>query len=101
MIKKWFKKKFRDWSKEAWDAGMEKSQSLGIGIPNSVYETRQLNSDAVLQFTVYNAVGGKVVEFRYHDRNSDRSHNQMYVIGKDEDFGEKIAKIATLEVLKQ
>ncbi len=98
---KWLKKKFRDWSKEAWESGLEKSQSLGSVVSNSVYETRQLNSDAVLNFTVYNAVGGKVVEFRYHDRNSDRSHNQMYVISKDEDFGEKIAKIATLEVLKQ
>lgn len=98
---KWLKKKFRDWSREAWESDMEPSQSLGKVVSTSVYETRQLNSEAVLNFTVYNAVGGKVVEFRYHDRNSDRSHNQMYVIGKDEDFGEKIAKIATLEVIKQ
>ena len=101
MIKKWIKKKLRQWSRESWEIEMDRADGLGKVVSNSSYETRQLNSDAILNFTVYNAVGGKVVEFRYHDRNSDRSLNQIYVIGKEEDFGEKIAKIATLEVLKQ
>jgi hypothetical protein len=101
MIKKWFKKKFREWSKESWEYGTDRAELGKVVSASSLYETRQLNSDAVLNFTVYNAVGGKVVEFRYHDRKSDHNLSQMYVIGRDEDFGEKIAKIATLEVLKQ
>ena len=96
---KWFKKKFKQWSIEAWQSAQEKEVvvSEGIGIVGS----NSLRSDPVLNFTIYNAVGGKIVEFRYHDRKSDRSHTQMYIIGKDDDFGEKIAKIATLEALKQ
>lgn len=99
MITKWFKKKFRDWCIEAWHSEKETSrpdQITSIGI-----EPRSIHSDPILNFTIYNAVGGKIVEFRYHDRKNDRSSTQMYIIGKDDDFGERIAKIATLEVIKQ
>jgi hypothetical protein len=70
---------------------------MGTAIGMSNYN---LNSQATLQFTVYNAIGGKVIEFRRYDNKNDRSDFSMYVVGKDEDFGEKIAKIATLETLK-
>ena len=49
---------------------------------------------------MYSAVGCKIVEFSRYDRKNDRSDHQIYIIGKDEDFGEKIAKISTLEVLR-
>jgi hypothetical protein len=45
-------------------------------------------------------VGGKIVEFSRYDPKSDRTDRQIYIIGKDEDFGEKISKISTLEVLR-
>lgn len=57
-------------------------------------------SQPTLNFSVYNAVGGKVVEFRSYDRKTDQSNSQIYVISKDEDFGKSLAKIATLEMLK-
>jgi hypothetical protein len=40
------------------------------------------------------------VEFSRYDRQKDRSYHDIYIIGKDEDFGAKIAKIAMLESLK-
>lgn len=98
---KWFKKKFKQWSIEAWNSEREdKIVSNGIGVVESI-QPRSIHSDPILNFTIYNAIGGKIVEFRYHDRKSDRTQTQMYIIGKDDDFGERIAKIATLEVLKQ
>ncbi len=100
MIAKWFKKKFREWCKEAWYAEQKEERSDIIKVGQTI-EARSIHSDPILNFTIYNAVGGKIVEFRYHDRKADRSSTQMYIIGKDDDFGEKIAKIATLEVLKQ
>jgi len=62
--------------------------------------TRDVNSDPTLQFKIYSAIGGKVVEFSRYDRKSDRHNHDIYIIGKDEDFGAKIAKIAMLESLK-
>ena len=99
MIIKWFKKKFKQWSIEAWNSAQEKEVVISSGI--GLVEGNSLRSEPVLTFTIYNAIGGKLVEFRYHDRKNDRVSTQMYIIGKDEDFGEKIAKIATLETLKQ
>jgi hypothetical protein len=61
---------------------------------------RDVNSDPTLQFKVYNAIGGKVVEFSRYDRHKDRHFHDIYIIGKDEDFGERIARIAMLENLK-
>ena len=99
MIIKWFKKKFKQWSIEAWNSAQEKEVVVSSGI--GLVEGNSLRSEPVLTFTIYNAIGGKLVEFRYHDRKNDRVSTQMYIIGKDEDFGDKIARIATLETLKQ
>jgi hypothetical protein len=54
----------------------------------------------VLNFKVYSAVGGKVVEFRRYDRHKDRNDTTTYIITNDQDFGERIAKIAMIENLK-
>jgi hypothetical protein len=63
-------------------------------------ESDCVEGEPVLNFKVYSAVGGKVVEFSRYDRKIDRHDHSIYVIGKDDDFGDKIAKIATLETLK-
>jgi hypothetical protein len=103
---KWFKKKFRNWCTEAWNTRYNEDQlidmdsKIRMGTTAIGMSKSGLESNATLQFTVYNAIGGKVVEFRRYDNRTDRSDFSVYVIGKDEDFGEKIAKIATLETLK-
>jgi hypothetical protein len=98
----WFKRMVVKWVREDWDNARNTVQEdcypspkNGIGI-----STRDVNSDPTLQFKVYNAIGGKVVEFTRYDRQRDKSFHDIYIIGKDEDFGNKIAKIAMLEVLK-
>jgi hypothetical protein len=40
------------------------------------------------------------VEFTRYDRQKDRAFHDIYIIGREEDFGAKIAKIAMLETLK-
>ena len=93
----WLKRKVRRWLDSEQDQCYPNSKGIGI---NSIASTRDINSDASLNFKVYNAVGGKIVEFSRYDRKNDRSDHQIYIIGRDEDFGEKIAKISTLEVLR-
>ena len=99
----WFKRMVCKWVREDWDkAGQEQdcypSPKLSRGL-NTV-STRDVGSDPTLQFKIYNAIGGKVVEFSRYDRKADRAFHDIYIIGKNEDFGEKIAKIAMLETLK-
>lgn len=105
---KWFKRMVIRWVREDWEqASVDHNEDeYNISRPIALRRGRTdtcsntLDSEATLTFTVYNAIGGKVVEFRRYDRKNDRSDHTVYVIGKDEDFGEKISKISTLEVMK-
>ena len=99
----WFKKMILNWVREDWEyenqkhryANQVRTSDGPIGLERETPE-----QDPKLNFRVYPAIGGTIVEFRRIDRKIDRSESTLYIIGKDEDFGEKIAKIATLEHLK-
>ena len=98
----WFKRMVVKWVREDWNNTRQEQDCYPtpkLSSMNSV-STRDVNSDPTLQFKIYNAIGGKVVEFSRYDRKSDRHHHDIYIIGKNEDFGEKISKIAMLESLK-
>jgi hypothetical protein len=56
--------------------------------------------ERAIQFTVYNASGGRVVETRRYDKKTDRHTNGLYVINNDVDFGKEIDKIITMESLR-
>jgi hypothetical protein len=96
----WLKLKLRDWVNSAQDTYIQEEQWGSKPRAVNSLSTRDINSEPTLNFKVYSAVGGKIVEFSRYDRKNDRSDHQIYIIGKDEDFGEKIAKISTLEVLR-
>ena len=49
--------------------------------------------ERALQFTVYVANGGRVIETRRYDKKTDRNSNGLYVINNDADFGKEIDKI--------
>ena len=98
----WFKRIVVKWVRDDWDNARQEQDcypSPKLMSTNSI-NGRDVNSDPTLQFKIYSAIGGKVVEFSRYDRQKDRQFHDIYIIGKDEDFGEKIAKIAMLENLK-
>jgi hypothetical protein len=97
----WFKRIVVKWVRDDWEnARPEQDCYPTPKLSSNTIAGRDVNSDPTLQFKVYNAIGGKVVEFSRYDRKSDRAFHDIYIISKDEDFGQKIAKIAMLEVLK-
>jgi hypothetical protein len=94
---KWLKKIVASWAREG------RNYEEDCATPNRLISTAEcasINDDPVLNFKVYSAVGGKVVEFRRYDRKSDRNDSTTYIITNDQDFGDRIAKIATMEKLK-
>ena len=93
----WLKRKIINWLKDSHPEELGYANQANIAVKEV---PRSLDANASLNFTVYNAIGGKVVEFRRYDRHNDRSDFAVYIIGKDEDFGQKISKIATLEVMR-
>ena len=104
----WFKRMVVKWVREDWenartDQPEDCYPSPKLSRSNSISTISgraNVDSEPTLQFKVYSAVGGKVVEFNRYDPKSDRTDRQIYIIGKDEDFGEKIAKISMLESLR-
>ena len=98
---KWFKKMVVRWVREDWNNSSKNSSLMSSGSQViSREEASCVESEPVLNFKVYSAVGGRIVEFRKYDRNRDRNETQTYIITNDQDFGERIAKIATMENLK-
>lgn len=94
---KWLKRKLRDWVR---DANEEPDLCIGKVTASRDVEASMCDADPILNFRVFSAVGGSVVEFRRYDRKTDRSDTTTYIIHKEDDFGEKISKIANLEMLK-
>jgi len=72
------------------------SKSLRIGNQPAAID----QPERAIQFTIYNANGGRVVETRRYDRKTDRSSNGLYIITSDQEFGREIDKIITMESLK-
>jgi hypothetical protein len=102
----WFKRMVVKWVRDDWENARQEQDcyptpKLSRGNPISTISGRaNIDSEPTLQFKVYSAVGGKIVEFHRYDPKSDRTDRQIYIVSKDEDFGEKIAKISTLEILR-
>jgi len=91
---KFIKRKLRNWI-------LDRSDEADISQIKLSRDCESVSdNEPILNFRVFSAVGGKVVEFRHYDRQRDRSHTQTYIITNDQDFGERIAKIATMENLK-
>lgn len=67
------------------------------------YKTRESNDyldGPCIQFGVYNASGGKVVQTYHYDMKADRSYKKLYVIHDDDDLGNEIGMIITRERLE-
>lgn len=103
FIKRWFVKM----SREAWE------EAVNTNAPSDIISAKQTRlaisgshpsnidqPERAIQFTIYNASGGRVVETRRYDRQKDRHTTGLYVITNDQDFGREIDKIITMEALK-
>lgn len=53
-----------------------------------------------MNFTVYRANGGMMVEFNRYDDRKDQHHCELHIVHPDENLGEALGKIITFESLK-
>ena len=54
-----------------------------------------------LNFTVFSATGGKVIQLRTYNHHNDTGRTSLYVITDKDDFGEELGMIITRESLSQ
>ena len=54
-----------------------------------------------LRINLKKVIGGSLVTFRTYDRRLDRNENKTYIITSEQDFNVELAKIITMESLRQ
>lgn len=69
------------------DNDVKSRDSIGIG-------ARGMN------FSLYSASGGYIVEYRSFDEKRGENINNLHIINSDENLGERIGQIVTLELLR-
>jgi hypothetical protein len=74
--------------------------SIGVSSRIERGEPQIDQPERAIQFTVYTANGGRVVETRRYDRLKDRHQSGLYIITSDQDFGKEIDKIIVMEGLR-
>lgn len=105
FLTRWFLKKLMEGAE--WEKRQNQEHGSAISV-NRLTKSMAISAGPVqidqperaLQFTVYVANGGRVVETRRYDKKTDRNTNGLYVINNDMDFGKEIDKIITMEALR-
>jgi hypothetical protein len=54
-----------------------------------------------MSFTIHMASGGYVLEYSSYDDKTDRHNHNLHIIPSDQDMGQGIAHIITLEMLRK
>jgi len=67
---------------------------------NSIRCADELESECTFTMSIFDAIGGKVVECRKTDRRRDERTCTVYIIPSTDVLGERLEKILTLEALK-
>ena len=100
----WFKQKVIQWVREDWnkvrsdgDVNLP-SKSIGIGTINS---GRRIDQSNGMNFTIHSANGGYVMEYNKYDPRTDERNTALHIITSDQDLGQGISHIITLEMLRK
>ncbi len=87
----WLKRKLRRWLNEE-DIHLERATVI----------ERDRTAPAMngMNFCLYNAVGGHILESRVYNSKTDRTDGTLYMIHDDEDFAKQVAQAIMLEQMK-
>jgi hypothetical protein len=99
---RWLKRRILNWLDGVNDSPEEVNYTGSKRHRNSVVSVRdshELDGEPI-RFNVFRANGGTVVQTHIYDRQKDRSFQQLHIIGHDQDIGESLGKILTMESLR-
>ena len=104
---KWFDKWFAKKCQQAWEDARSEPEPAGLGVlsakqarTNRLRENDEFQTNPI-QFKMYKASGGWAIEFRQYDNRNDRVETSLYVVNDEEELGNHISKIITMEALKR
>ena len=88
----WLRRKLRHWLNE------EDEIKLSRGIV--VERDHDRPSQNGMNFCLYKAVGGHILESRTYNQKTDRTEGTLYMIHEDQDFAKQVAQAIMLEQIK-
>jgi hypothetical protein len=83
------------WVREDWESARGEKGLVAVSVDHS-----RIEDDPVLNFRIYDAQNGKILEFSKYDRKTDRSNRSIYIVEKDKDITEYVGKCLSLELLR-
>jgi hypothetical protein len=89
---RWLKRKLRNWLNE------EDEIKVSRGIV--VERDHDRPSQNGMNFCLYKAVGGHILESRVYNQKTDRTDGTLYMIHEDKDFAKQVAQAIMLEQMK-
>ena len=93
----WFKRKFAQWTREAWENSSYSSSA--VDAPISVH-SNNIDAKTSMRFTVYPASGGFVIEHYKSERFKDGDGPSLTIVNNGESLGTAVEHILTMEALK-
>jgi hypothetical protein len=92
----WFKRKFANWVREAW----ENSHSEEVYATESPRKHEGVTGKSSVRFTIYAAQGGHIIEYYKQDRYKEQDGPELVIVNSDQTIGQAVEHILTMEALK-
>jgi hypothetical protein len=98
----WFNKWFANKCRQAWEDSRNIEAEHGISTKTaSVGLSRgRILDQRGMNFTIYPANGGYVMEYSKYDERTDRHNQTLHIIPSEQELGQGIAHVITYEMLK-
>lgn len=93
----WFKRKFAQWTREAWENSRDEDKTYAV---DSVRPHEGVNGKSSIRFTIYAASGGHIIEYYKNDRYKEHDGPELVIVTQGEELGKAVEHILTMEALK-
>jgi hypothetical protein len=90
---RWLKRRLWNW------LSTDDVETLSSNKLVSTRDRHELEGEPI-RFNIFRANGGTVIQTYIYDRQRDRSNTQLHIVGHDQDLGECLSKIVTMESLR-
>ena len=99
----WFNKWFVNKCKQAWEESrnmVEADNGNYVTIASVGHSRGRILDQRGMNFTIYHANGGYVMEYSKYDERTDRHNQTLHIIPSEQELGQGIAHVITYEMLK-
>jgi hypothetical protein len=88
----WLRRKLRHWLNE--------EDEIKLARATVIERDHDRPSQNGMNFCLYKAVGGHILESRAYNQKTDRTEGTLYMIHEDDDFAKQVAQAIMLEQMK-